>query len=102
MGSAVSSVVNYAKWVLGWDSDNSANEMALTPLAQPFIYSRRSSMCFDEDGDVAHEFYEEMVPSSGKPWMKQITENLFEQGMVKLKYPRLHVDFPLALYEGQI
>ena len=54
----------------------------------------------DEDGDLAHEFYEEVDSLPGRPWMRRITENLTEQGIVKLRYPRLHVDFPVALYEG--
>ena len=29
-----------------------------------------------------------------------INFKFFLQGFVKLKYPRLHVDFPVALYEG--
>ena len=33
----------------------------------------------DEDGYLAHEFYEEIAPSNGRPWMKRITENLIEQ-----------------------
>ena len=36
-------------------------------------------MCIDDDGDVAHEFYEEVTSSPGKPWMRRITENLIEQ-----------------------
>ena len=28
----------------------------------PFVYSRRGSQYFDEDGDLAHEFYEEVAP----------------------------------------
>ncbi len=36
-------------------------------------------MYLDEDGDLAHEFYEEISPPSGKPWMRRITENIFPQ-----------------------
>ena len=36
-------------------------------------------MCIDDDGDVAHEFYEEVTSSPGKPWMRRIRENLIEQ-----------------------
>ena len=36
-------------------------------------------MFLDEDGDVAHEFYEEVQPDNGRPWMKQITDGLIWQ-----------------------
>ena len=66
----------------------------------PFVYSRRGSMYFDEDGDLAHEFYEEVAPKKkgGKRKMKRVVRNLMPQGEVKYKVPRLHVDFPIILY----
>lgn len=100
MGSTVSSAVNYARWMFGCTSNTLENDSSVVPLAQPFIYVRRSSMYLDEDGDVAHAFYEEMQPPTGKPRMKRIRKNLMDQGMVKLSHPRLHVDFPIAVYEG--
>lgn len=66
----------------------------------PFVYTRRGSMYFDEDGDLAHEFYEE-VPArrkGGKKKMKKVVGNLRPQGEVKYTVPRLHVDFPIILY----
>ena len=36
-------------------------------------------MYLDEDGDVAHAFYEEMQPPTGKPRMKRIRKNLMDQ-----------------------
>ena len=33
-------------------------------------------MYYDEEGDLAEEFYEEVVPSGGRPWMKRITDSL--------------------------
>lgn len=61
-----------------------------------------SSMYFDEDGDLAHEFYEEVRPSKKgkKSYMKKITRRLLPQGMVDLPHPRLHVDFPVVLCEA--
>ena len=35
-----------------------------------------SNQYIDEDGDVAEEFYEEVISSQGYPWMKRITEHL--------------------------
>lgn len=59
-------------------------------------------MFFDEDGDVAHEFYEEVRSKKRrkghKTHMKRISNNrLFPEGVVDLPYPRLHGDFPLVL-----
>lgn len=70
--------------------------------ATPFIRTRSSSMYFDEDGDLAHEFYEEVRPSKKgkKSYMKKVTRRLFPQGMVELPYPRLHVDFPVVICEA--
>ena len=61
-----------------------------------------SSMYFDEDGDLAHEFYEEVRSSKKgkKSYMKKVTRQLFPQGMVELPYPRLHVDFPVVICEA--
>ncbi|XP_065058480.1 tumor suppressor candidate 2-like [Rhopilema esculentum] len=99
MGSALSVVWDYGKWMFGYGTDE-RNDGTGMSCATPFVFTRRSSLFIDEDGDAAHEFYVEVTPPNGRPWMKRITENLIEQGFVKLKYPRLHVDFPVALYEG--
>jgi len=100
LGSAVSFVVDYGKWIIGCNQNAVALENSLVPCASPLVSTRRGSMFQDEDGDLAHEFYEEVDPLEGRPWMRRVTENLTEQGIVKLRYPRLHVDFPVALYEG--
>uniref|UniRef100_A0A8C5ETX6 Tumor suppressor 2, mitochondrial calcium regulator a n=1 Tax=Gouania willdenowi TaxID=441366 RepID=A0A8C5ETX6_GOUWI len=65
--------------------------------ATPFVNTRRSSLYYDEDGDLAHEFYEEMVVTKNgrkKSKLKRIQKNLIPQGIVKLDHPRIHVDFP--------
>lgn len=66
----------------------------------PFVYSRQGSMYFDEDGDLAHEFYEEVGPRrrGGKKRMKRIDKDLTPQGEVKYRVPCLHADFPIILY----
>jgi len=66
----------------------------------PFVFSRRGSMYFDEDGDLAHEFYEEVLPrkKGGKRRMRKVEKNLRPQGEVKYRVPCLHVDFPIILY----
>jgi hypothetical protein len=59
-------------------------------------------MYFDEDGDLAHEFYEEVKPSKRgeKARMRPLKERLSPQGVVDLPYPRLHVDFPIVMCEA--
>jgi hypothetical protein len=68
----------------------------------PFVYARRGSMSFDQDGDLAHEFYEEILPKKpgGARKMRKIkARRLTPQGEVKYPSPRLHVDFPIILSE---
>ncbi|XP_076812376.1 tumor suppressor candidate 2-like [Clavelina lepadiformis] len=68
----------------------------------PFVYTHSSSLYFDEDGHLAHEFYRETVVkgTNGKVKFKRITKGLKKQGEVKLNIPRLNVDFPVVMYEG--
>ncbi|RXN36447.1 tumor suppressor candidate 2-like protein [Labeo rohita] len=50
--------------------------------ATPFVFTRRSSLYFDEDGDLAHEFYEETVVTKNgrkKAKLKRIHKNLIPQ-----------------------
>lgn len=79
-------------------SDNGRSSLAATP----FVWKRTSSMYFDEDGDLAHEFYEEVKPNKkGKKYfMKKVTRRLLPQGLVDLPYPRLNVDFPVVMCEA--
>ncbi|KAJ8785056.1 hypothetical protein J1605_007612 [Eschrichtius robustus] len=66
----------------------------------PFgVTRRRSSMFYAEDGDLAHEFYEEtVVTKNGQKRAKRrwAHENLIPQGIGSWIPPRIHVDF---LYE---
>jgi len=60
-------------------------------------------MYFDEDGELAHEFYEEVLPKKkgGARKMRRVnSRNLVPQGDVKYKHPRIHVDFPIIMYQG--
>ncbi|XP_028825497.1 tumor suppressor 2, mitochondrial calcium regulator b [Denticeps clupeoides] len=71
--------------------------------ATPFVFTRRSSLYFDEDGDLAHEFYEETVVTKNgrkKAKLKRIQKNLIPQGIIKLDHPCLHVDFPIVICEA--
>ena len=66
-------------------------------------FNLSSSMYFDEDGDLAHEFYEEVVPKrkGARRSMRRVNpKRLRPQGDVKYPHPRLHVDFPIILYQG--
>ncbi|XP_066918395.1 tumor suppressor candidate 2-like [Clytia hemisphaerica] len=84
------------KWFLGIDEDQS-NDSKLAPKASPFVDSKPSRMYYDEDGDLAEEFYEEVTPQQGTPWMRRVTKNLTKQGVVPLEIQRLHPDFPLVM-----
>jgi len=68
----------------------------------PLVFSRRGSMYFDQDGDLAHEFYEEVKKRNGSgSKMKRISsKHLIPQGEVEYQHPRLHVDFPIIMYQG--
>ncbi|KAK9967331.1 hypothetical protein ABG768_001734 [Culter alburnus] len=71
--------------------------------ATPFVFTRRSSLYFDEDGDLAHEFYEETVVTKNgrkKAKLKRIHKNLIPQGIIKLDHPCIHVDFPVVICEA--
>lgn len=63
----------------------------------PVIMYRQGSMYFDEDGDLAHEFYVE-VKEGRKSKMRRVYNNLRPQGTIKLQFPRLHSDCPVILY----
>ncbi|KAK1332662.1 hypothetical protein QTO34_007345 [Cnephaeus nilssonii] len=71
-------------------------------VVPPFVFTRRGSMFYDEDGDLAHEFYEETIVTKNgqkRAKLRRVHKNLIPQGTVKLDTPRIHVDFPVILYE---
>ncbi|KAK2857789.1 hypothetical protein Q7C36_005708 [Tachysurus vachellii] len=83
-------------------NDQSLARMCGYKNATPFVFTRRSSLYYDEDGDLAHEFYEETVVTKNgrkKAKLKRIHKNLIPQGIVKLDHPRIHVDFPVIICE---
>ncbi|KAJ1109361.1 hypothetical protein NDU88_006723 [Pleurodeles waltl] len=78
------------------------HSLARVRKATPFVFTRRSSLYYDEDGDLAHEFYEETIVTKNgrkRAKLKRIQKNLIPQGMVKLDHPRIHVDFPVVICE---
>ncbi|KAM5148745.1 tumor suppressor candidate 2 [Mantella aurantiaca] len=80
------------------------SEQSVTRIRQatPFIFTRRGSMFFDEDGDLAHEFYEETIVTKNgrkRAKLKRIHKNLRPQGTIRLDHPCIHVDFPVVLCE---
>lgn len=90
------------------DPAKEGNEQTLSRFksfqgATPFVFTRRSSMFFDEDGDLAHEFYEETIVTKNgrkKAKLKRIQKNLTPQGIIKLEHPCIHVDFPIVICEA--
>jgi len=83
-----------------YDSAEGMEKAAAIFRGTPFVFSRQGSMYFDEDGDLAHEFYEEVGPKKrgGRRSMRRIDKNLRPQGEVKYRVPCLHVDCPIILY----
>jgi len=105
MGGATSRVVNKISSSFTYhgasELDLAEAEGAVASFkGTPFVYARHGSMYFDEDGDLAHEFYEEIAPKKrgGKRRMRRIDKNLRPQGLVKYRVPCLNVDFPIILY----
>lgn len=84
------------------DYSASEHQQSVVKINCPVIVlSRKGSMFFDEDGDLAHEFYIEVPPTRKgcKATMKKVLHNLVPQGEVAHQYPRLHVDFPIILHQ---
>ncbi|KAM4650350.1 tumor suppressor candidate 2 isoform 2-T2 [Discoglossus pictus] len=58
--------------------------------ATPFIFTRKGSMYFDEDGDLAHEFYEETIVTKNgrkRAKLKRIYKNLRPQDFLPGQQP---------------
>ncbi|RMX40297.1 tumor suppressor candidate 2-like [Pocillopora verrucosa] len=104
MGSVVSNMYGGLQYMMSCGGDNQTfpDNGRSSLAATPFVWKRTSSMYFDEDGDLAHEFYEEVKPNKkGKKYsMKKVTRRLLPQGLVDLPYPRLNVDFPVVMCEA--
>lgn len=83
------------------DAGAAGSRLTVRPTHQP-LHSPSSSMFYDEDGDLAHEFYEETIVTKNgqkRAKLRRVHKNLIPQGLVKLDPPRIHVDFPVILYE---
>lgn len=80
---------------------SSTDHQTIVKSCPVIVLSRKGSMFFDEDGDLAHEFYVEVPPSRKgcKATMKKVLHNLIPQGEVAHQFPRLHVDFPIILHQ---
>ncbi|XP_071611773.1 tumor suppressor candidate 2 isoform X2 [Heliangelus exortis] len=55
--------------------------------ATPFVFTRRGSMYYDEDGDLAHEFYEETIVTKNgrkRAKLKRIHKNLIPQPLADI------------------
>jgi len=117
MGQTGSRVINKISSSFSFSGEPISEEDAQNPqvaekaLARfgrlPLVYSRRGSMYFDEDGELAHEFYEEVRKKGGGRKMRRVNEiskngqrNLVPQGEVKYQHARIHVDFPIIMYQG--
>ncbi|CAH3022657.1 unnamed protein product [Porites evermanni] len=110
MGSVVSNMYGGMQYMLGCGGEKQSLDCChYLRNATPFdlklfvvYFFFASSMYFDEDGDLAHEFYEEVRPSKRgkKSYMKKVTRRLLPQGLVELPFPRLHVDFPVVMCEA--
>ncbi|XP_042614912.1 tumor suppressor candidate 2-like [Cyprinus carpio] len=106
-GSKTKGVWPFSGSGAGGEAPGEVSEQCLARLrgsknTTPFVFTRRSSLYFDEDGDLAHEFYEETVVTKNgrkKAKLKKIQKNLIPQGIIKLDHPRIHVDFPVILCE---
>ncbi|KAF6313699.1 tumor suppressor 2, mitochondrial calcium regulator [Rhinolophus ferrumequinum] len=97
-GSKARGLWPFASAAGGGGPEAAVSEQALVRprgrVVPPFVFTRRGSMFYDEDGDLAHEFYEEtIITKNGQKRAK------LRRGIVKLDPPRIHVDFPVILYE---
>ncbi|XP_059488643.1 tumor suppressor candidate 2-like [Neocloeon triangulifer] len=75
---------------------SSNNKPAVAPN-NLLVLHRLGSQFFDADGDLAHEFYEQVSLADGRTTMRRVTQGLRHQGLVALETPRLHPDCPCVL-----
>ncbi|GFN88816.1 tumor suppressor candidate 2-like [Plakobranchus ocellatus] len=104
MGQSVSNVSKYVSnsisWMRGSDERRGSGRDLIPRGATIFVFKRRGSMYFDEDGDLAHEFYCEVTDrKTNKVVMRRVFDNLVPQGEVDLPHPRLHVDLPVIVFD---
>lgn len=66
----------------------------------PYVFRRWSSQYFDADGDLSHEFYEEIPSRKHRgPLLVRIEHGLIPQGWVDYEFPRLRSDLPYVMVE---
>ncbi|XP_048740673.1 tumor suppressor candidate 2-like [Ostrea edulis] len=85
--------------MFGSTNESGEGPNSLSVAITPFVYTKRGSRFYDEDGDLAHEFYEEK-DINGQTVMEQHWRNLRPEGDIRLNIPRLHVDFPVVICEA--
>uniref|UniRef100_A0A8C0WCY3 Tumor suppressor candidate 2 n=1 Tax=Castor canadensis TaxID=51338 RepID=A0A8C0WCY3_CASCN len=105
-GSKARGLWPFASATRGSGPEAAGAEQALvrprSPAVPPFVFTRHGSMFYDEDGDLAHEFYEKTIITKNgqkRAKLRRMHKNLIPQDIMKLDPPRIHVDFPVILYE---
>ncbi|CAH1782917.1 unnamed protein product [Owenia fusiformis] len=103
--SMVKKMVSPISNMFGYNTGETSPELVLSRYgtATPFVYKRTSSMYFDEDGDLAHEFYEEVLDRRSRRYrMKKKKHNLIPEGEIELAIPRLNCNLPIVLCEAPV
>ncbi|RUS70845.1 hypothetical protein EGW08_021392 [Elysia chlorotica] len=104
MGQSASNVSKLISYPLSWmrgSEKRLGDDKGLVPQgATIFVFKRKGSMYFDEDGDLAHEFYCQVADQkTNRVVMQRVSHNLVPQGDVDLPFPRLHGDLPVIVFE---
>eukprot|EP00117_Sycon_ciliatum_P033634 scpid94842/ scgid25846/ len=82
------------------DSDNRIDlQQAVAGVkVSAHVWTRASAQFFDEDGHIAHQFYEEVEVAPNKWIMREISRAFLKPvGRIFLKTPDLHVDSNIVL-----
>jgi hypothetical protein len=67
------------------EAETSSEKTTIVPRNHVvFVRTRTSSMFFDRDGDLAHEFYEEVAGG-----LRRLTKDLTPEGLVELDVPTI-------------
>ncbi|XP_063492562.1 tumor suppressor candidate 2 isoform X1 [Symphalangus syndactylus] len=85
-GSKARGLWPFASAAGGGGSEAAGAEQALvrprSRAVPPFVFTRRGSMFYDEDGDLAHEFYEETIVTKNgqkRAKLRRVHKNLIPQ-----------------------
>ncbi|XP_070247096.1 tumor suppressor candidate 2 isoform X2 [Myotis yumanensis] len=85
-GSKARGLWPFASAAGGGGPEAAAAEQALVRprgrVVPPFVFTRRGSMFYDEDGDLAHEFYEETIVTKNgqkRAKLRRVHKNLIPQ-----------------------